>query len=137
MNILVLNPSSSLTKNVVRDVLYGCWCSGKRIGGATVPPFALLQIATVLKSDGNAVEFIDAQAEQIPVDSLLSRAHEYDLVVISTSTMTFEEDAAMLQRMKAAHPALLTVVFGSHPTFLPNATLSRPGVDISVQHEPE
>ncbi len=137
MNILVLNPSSSLTKNVVRDVLYGCWCSGKRIGGATVPPFALLQIATVLKSDGNAVEFIDAQAEQIPVDSLLSRAHEYDLVVISTSTMTFEEDAAMLQRMKAAHPALLTVVFGSHPTFLPNATLSRPGVDIAVQHEPE
>ena len=35
MKILVLNPSSSATKNVIRDVLYGCWCKGKRIGGAT------------------------------------------------------------------------------------------------------
>jgi len=137
MNILILNPSTSLTKNVVRDVLYGCWCNGKRIAGATVPPFALLQVATVLKNDGNEVEFLDAQAEQVPPEKTSLRAIQHDMVIISTSTMTFEEDVKTLLAIKETNPNILTVVFGSHPTFLPKATLAMPGVDIAVQHEPE
>jgi anaerobic magnesium-protoporphyrin IX monomethyl ester cyclase len=137
VNIFILNPSTSLTKNVVRDVLYGCWCNGKRIGGGTVPPFALLQVATVLKNDGNVVEFLDAQAEQTPPEEIIPRIADTDMVVISTSTMTFEEDARTLLMFKKTNPNMLTIVFGSHPTFLPKATLSRPGVDIAVRHEPE
>jgi radical SAM superfamily enzyme YgiQ (UPF0313 family) len=137
VNILIFNPSTSLTKNVVRDVLYGCWCNGKRIGGGTVPPFALLQIATVLKNDGNTVEFLDAQAEQIPLEKLTPRAIHLDMVIISTSTMTFEEDAKTLLAFKDANPNIVAVVFGSHPTFLPKVTLARPGIDIAVRHEPE
>ncbi len=137
MNILILNPSTSLTKNVVRDVLYGCWCNGKRIGGATVPPFALLQVATVLKNDGNDVEFLDAQAEQVPLNTVAPRAVDLDMLVISTSTMTFEEDAKTLLAFKEVNPRLLTVVFGSHPTFLPKAALSKSGVDVAVRSEPE
>jgi anaerobic magnesium-protoporphyrin IX monomethyl ester cyclase len=137
VNILVLNPSTSSTKNVVRDVLYGCWCSGKRIGGGTVPPFALLQVAAVLKEDGNDVGFLDAQAEQTAVEDIRSRIENTNMVIISTSTMTFEEDANTLQSFKDVNPDILTVVFGSHPTFLPEATLSRSGVDVAVRYEPE
>ena len=137
MKIFILNPSATVAKNVVRDVLYGCWCSGKRIGGGTVPPFALLQVATVLQQDGHDIDFMDAQAEQISMNLLTPKAPEYQMLIISTSTMTFEEDAQILSAFKRENPRLITVVFGSHPTFLPQATLSREGVDIAVRHEPE
>ncbi len=136
MRILVLNPSSKVTKNVVRDVLYGCWCKGKRIGGGTVPPFALLQVATVLFKNHEG-SFLDAQAEQLAPEFVTTRIRDYDLVVISTSTMSFREDADYLLELKKTHPKLRTVMFGSHPTFMPQYCLAHGGVDIIVRHEPE
>ena len=137
MEIMVLNPSSRVTKNIVRDVLYGCWCKGKRIGGGTVIPFALLELATVLKQDGNAVVFWDAQAEQCPLEDIAKVIPDFDMVVISTSTMSFREDTSTLLELKKVHPELKTVIFGSHPTFMPTYCLAHPGVDIIVRHEPE
>ncbi len=137
MKVLILNPVSKFTKNVVRDVLYGCWCKGKRIGGATVPPFGLLVVATVLKNDGNEVVFLDAQAEQLGIEKLKSIIVNFEVVVISTSTMSYREDAAVLLELKRANPTLKTVIFGSHPTFLPHSALGNKGVDIIVRREPE
>ena len=137
MKILVLNPSSSATKNVIRDVLYGCWCKGKRIGGATVPPFALLEIATILQNEEHNVEFLDAQAEQLPLELVERKAAYCDAVIISTSTMSFTEDANTLLSLKAANENLTTVMFGSHPSFMPTYSLAHEGPDIIVRHEPE
>lgn len=137
LRILVINPKTSHAKNIVRDVLYGCWCTGKRIGGASVPPFALLQIATVLRDDGNQVAFLDAQAEQKEIDAVLPLVESIDLVACSTSTMSFQEDADYLRRLKSHNPNLKTLIFGSHPTFMPQYALSHAGVDIIVRHEPE
>ena len=135
--VLVLNPSSRFTRNVVRDVLYGCWCKGKRIGGATVPPFALLQIATILNNHKHRVTFLDAQAEHLPFRAVQDCIHQYDLVITSTSTMSFLEDAEYLAGLKGKNPKLKTIIFGSHPTFMPIYSLNHPGVDIIVRHEPE
>ncbi|UCD57652.1 MAG: cobalamin-dependent protein, partial [Candidatus Hydrogenedentota bacterium] len=136
MRILVLNPSSKVTKNVVRDVLYGCWCKGKRIGGGTVPPFALLQVATILFRNHEGA-FLDAQAEQLDCEAVKKDIFDYDVVVISTSTMSFREDAEYLLDLKRVHPRLCTVVFGSHPTFMPQYCLAHDGIDIVVRYEPE
>lgn len=137
MNILVLNPSSKITKNVVRDVLYGCWCSGKRIGGGTVPPFALLMVASVLKEDGNEVVFLDAQAEQKTFSEMGDYACSVDVAVISTSMMTFTEDTQTLAYLKERNPNLKTIVLGSHPTFMPEYCLNNVSIDIIVRREPE
>ena len=138
MKILVLNPMTAATKNVVRDVVYGCWCNGKRIGGATVPPFMLITVATILRKSGFAADFLDAQAEQIPALEMTARIGQYDVVVMSTSTMSFKEDAEYLLKLKKAHPQqLTTVIFGSHPTFMPTYCLAHDGVDIVIKHEPE
>jgi len=137
MRVLVLNPSSKITKNVVRDVIYGCWCKGKRIGGGTVPPFALLEVATVLKKSKNDVRFIDAQGERISHERLASESTSYDVVIISTSTMSFNEDVQLLSLLKQNYKNLTTIAFGAHPTFLPRNSLSRKSVDIIVRHEPE
>lgn len=137
LKFLVLNPSSSITNNVIRDVLYGCWCKGKRIGGASVPPSTLLLVATVLKQAGLDVAFLDALGERISLRESLARASGFDVVIISTSTMSINEDTNVLACLKEANPAIRSIVFGSHPTFMPEATLSRKGVDIIVRREPE
>lgn len=138
MKILVLNPASKYTKNVIRDVVYGCWCKGKRIGGAKIPPFTLMQIATILDKDkNNTVKFVDASAEGIMIDKIKDIVIDYDLVVISTSTMSFNEDADYLLELKNANKNLKTLVFGSHPTFMPKHCLSHNGIDYIIMNDPE
>ena len=137
MKTLILNPSSRLAKNVIRDVLYGCWCKGKRIGGASIPPYSLLSVATVLNSEGFEVDFLDAQAEKLEWHQIEERAINVDAVAISTSTMTINEDTLLLKNIKRRNPRILTLTFGSHPTFLPQDTLNKGGIDVCIKHEPE
>lgn len=136
MKIALVEPSLASKKNVIRDVIYGCWCGGKRIGGATVPPFELLTLATILKHDGHDVIFVDAQAEQISVAEVARRIVGAELAICSTSVMTANTDAIYLGYLKEQNPGLMTAVYGSHPTFQPEATLEK-GIDFALQREPE
>lgn len=136
MKIALVEPCLENKKNVIRDVIYGCWCGGKRIGGATVPPFELLTVATILGQAGHDIVFVDAQAEQLPIEEVIRRVDGCQLVVMSTSVMTANSDADYLKRLKAANPRMLSAVYGSHPTFQPEATLDK-GIDFAVQREPE
>ncbi|MFH2145755.1 MAG: radical SAM protein [Candidatus Omnitrophota bacterium] len=137
MRVIVLNPQSKFTKNVVRDVLYGCWCKGKRIGGGTVPPFGPLMVASILKSRGHYVRFLDASAEGKNISQIAKIIEDYQIVIILTSTMTVNEDADVLSKLKETKPSLVTIVFGSHPTFRPKDTLAKKGMDIIIMGEPE
>ncbi|MCG2713900.1 MAG: B12-binding domain-containing radical SAM protein [Candidatus Omnitrophica bacterium] len=137
MKIIVLNPQSKFAKNVVRDVIYGCWCKGKRIGGGTVPPFGLLMVASILKNKGHSVWFLDASAEGKNIGQIAKIISGYQVVIILTSTMTVNEDAEALSKLKEINPSLVTIVFGSHPTFRPKDTLAKIGIDIIIMGEPE
>ncbi len=137
MKILVLSPFSKSTKNVVRDLIYGCWCTGERIGGTKFPPLNLLYIATVLKEDGHRVELLDAGNDRKAFDDLKMLINEYKVVIISTSSMTFNEDAAILSDLKKKNKKLLTMIFGSHPTFMPKYCLFKDSIDIIIRREPE
>ncbi|MBI4437320.1 MAG: radical SAM protein [Candidatus Omnitrophica bacterium] len=121
----------------MRDVLYGCWCKGKRIGGGTVPPYFLLSVATVLKKEGYDVTLVDAQAEGLHPRHFKGKMEGYDLVVANAATMTFNEDAETLRQFKLENPRLKTILFGSHGTFMPRYALTKEGVDIIVINEPE
>ena len=138
MNVLVLNPGSKFTKNVIRDVVYGCWCKGKRIGGATTPPFVLIQIASILdQNKRNNVKLIDASAEKITIEEVKKTINNFNIVVMSTSTMSFGEDARYLAELKDTNKNLKTIIFGSHPTFMPEDCLSNQAVDFIVLRDPE
>ena len=137
-NVLVLNPPNEVTKNMIRDLIYGCWCKGKRIGGTTSPPLNLLYIATTLKEAGHNVTFLDAIGEGKTIEDVKKLVSKMDVVVISTSSMSYREDAKVLQQLKESNPNVLTVIFGAHPTFMPKFCLSNgPGVDIVVRREGE
>jgi anaerobic magnesium-protoporphyrin IX monomethyl ester cyclase len=136
MKIALIEPCLDSKKNVIRDVIYGCWCGGKRIGGATVPPFELLTLATILKKEGHDIVFVDAQAEQLELDDVSERITGSKLIICSTSVMTANSDASYLRDLKARHPGMMAAVYGSHPTFQPEATLDK-GIDFALQREPE
>jgi len=137
MRVLILNPPSIFTKNVVRDLIYGCWCKGKRIGGANSPPINLLYIASVLKNGGHNVAFLDALAEHKTIDLICNISTKNDVIIISTSTMSFVEDIEILSEIKKVNPSIITIIFGSHPTFLPESSLKPNSVDIIIRREPE
>ncbi|HOX37968.1 MAG TPA: radical SAM protein [Candidatus Brocadiia bacterium] len=132
---LILVPPSKFTKNVPRDLVYGCWCKGKRIAGIQFPPLTSVMVATIIRADGGQADFLDAAAEGLTVQDVTRRAADYSLVGMLTSTMTVNEDAEFLNALKAGNPGLKTVVFGSHPTFLPKHTLAKPGIDIAARGE--
>ena len=134
MNVLLLIPP--FKENVVRDVLYGCWCKGKRIGGATVPPLVLLSVATILKNNNHNIRILDAPSEDKTLDEIKQIVKEYDILLLLTSTMTFTEDANILKILKESNPNIKTIIFGSHPSFMPDYSLKE-GIDIIVRKEPE
>jgi len=137
MRTLVLIPPSKYSKNVARDLLYGCWCKGKRIAGIQFPPLSLLLVATVLKNDGNKVKLFDASLEKDGMDILKKIIKDYDMVTLLTSSMTVNEDAEVLKSLKEINKSLRTIVFGSAPTFVPQFTLEKDGIDIAVKGEAE
>lgn len=138
MKLLFLNPPSLTEDNVIRDCIYGCWCKGKRIGGAMTPPYPLLILATVMQEDGIEVAVIDALAEEnMTFPQVEEIVKEYDFLVLLTSVMTFSEDKEILARLKQANPSLKTIVYGSLPTFMPEFALKAESVDFIIRHEAE
>lgn len=137
MKILGLNPPSKFSKNVARDLLWGCWCKGRRIAGVQFPPLPLMYVATVLKKDGHDVDVLDAQAEVVSVSEVEERISNYDVLFLISATMSYAEDAETLALLKKKNPRLITIIFGSHATFLPHEALKRWSVDIIVRKESE
>lgn len=137
MRVLGLNPSSKFSKNVARDLLWGCWCKGKRIAGVQFPPLPLIYVASVLKKEGHDVRVIDMQAERLSLGVLLESIEAYDAVFLISATMSYNEDAEILAQLKQKKPSLVTIIFGAHPTFLPRAALAKESVDIIVRREAE
>lgn len=138
MRIMVLNPPSIYAKNVVRDLVYGCWCKGKRIASAQFPPLSLLYIASILEREGHEIIFLDSQSEGKDLDEVKRIAAEKKpgVIIIPTSTMSFREDAKSLEILKKVSEAK-SLVFGSHVTFLPKVSLEQKGIDYIVRREPE
>lgn len=137
MKTLLLIPPSKFSKNVARDLVYGCWCKGKRIAGLSFPPLSLILVGTVLKKSGLEVDLLDAAAEQVDLEGLKQRIKNYDFVIMLTSTMTLNEDAMLLASLKRANEKLKTIVFGGHVTAEPKSSLERSGIDIVVRREAE
>lgn len=128
MKVMVLIPPSKFTKNVARDLVYGCWCKGRRIAGISFPPLSLLSVATVLKNEGFNVDLIDAAAMEMTIDDVKTKSLDYNAAIMLTSTMTLNEDAEILNELKAANRELISIVFGGHVTAEPESTLKRRGM---------
>lgn len=139
MRVLMLRPPvTGQIKNVVRDFIYGCWCNGKRIGGMHMPPLSELYCATHTRQQGVEISFLDADVSVEKWNRICSEGFaSIDLVAIMCSTQSFEDDTKLFKEMKHRNPSLVTVLYGSHPTFMPEYCLRSKYVDFIVTGEPE
>lgn len=137
MKSVVLIPPSKHSKNVARDLVYGCWCKGKRIAGIQFPPISQLIVVTTLREFGHECDLLDAAAIKLSKKETIEKVKNYDLIIMLTSTMTINEDSDLLSEIKSQNNNIKTIVYGSHPTFMPKYTLAKAGIDIVVQREPE
>ncbi|MBL7196588.1 MAG: radical SAM protein [Candidatus Omnitrophica bacterium] len=137
MKVLILSPGNKRIKNVVRDLVYGCWCAGRRIGGTQMPPLNLLYVATILKDSGHNIKFVDAGVDYASYEDAKKRMADFEAVIILSSTNSFKMDLETLIEIKNLNPSIKTIVFGSHSTFMPQSCLREKCIDIIIRREPE
>lgn len=139
MKALFLKPPAGLAfKNIVRDFVYGCWCNGRRIGGMQMPPLNDLYVATHARQSGIEVLFLDASMEPDRYGDLLnSRCADIFAVVLMSSTQSFRQDVATIRAIKDLNPQVRSILYGSHPTFMPEYCLKEDVVDYIVLREAE
>jgi len=131
-------PPSKYASNIARDLIYGCWCKGKRIASQKYPPITLLYIATVLKQNGHDVHLLESQAEHLSGEQVQKRVKQIspDIIAFPTSTMTIKEDCEVMKEYKQDIGATV-LAFGSHITFEPQKALQFGGIDFGVMREAE
>jgi len=138
-NIFILNIGSKTGETLSKDVLYGAWCRGRKVGLQEYPPLPLLYTNTLLNKNGFKTVFLDAQGEKINHSHLLKKYdwNKFDYLITQTATMTFNEDLELLTSIKARNPKIKIIVFGSHVTFLPEKSLESGIIDFVIRREPE
>ena len=123
MHIALINPPSKELKNTVKDLLYGCWCQGRRIGGGSFPPLNLLIIGTMLEKD-NLVKIIDPQVYKLKEYELIRYLARFDIIILPTTSFCYVEDNIFLKKIKNLNSNIITIIFGSFSTFFPEETIN-------------
>ncbi|QPJ65306.1 MAG: radical SAM protein [Candidatus Nitrohelix vancouverensis] len=138
-SVLVLLPGDGINKkNVIRDLLYGCWCNGRRIGGMQMPPVNHLYVSTMLKNSGHEVTFLDAQIDYPAYEKLEQNNFSgLDFLMMLSSSNSYKEDLNVARFIKSKNPSIKVLFWGSHPTFAPESCLEEDAIDYVVIREPE
>ncbi|MFW6311844.1 MAG: B12-binding domain-containing radical SAM protein [Nanoarchaeota archaeon] len=136
MRIGLINTSSKKIKNSVKDLLYGCWCQGKRIGGSSFPPLNLLSLGTILEKD-NIVRIIDNHILNLNQNQLIQYLSNFELIILPTTSFCYEEDVSFLQKVKKMNPTIKCIIYGSFPTVSPAKSLKSDIIDIAILGEPD
>lgn len=103
-------------------------------------PLWLIYAAAVCEKDGFEVEFLDAPAIPMNDDQAFSYIREHGegtkLFVVNTSTPSIVNDTFYGDQLKALYPDAFVMLVGTHPSALPEETLSNSDrIDAVARHE--
>jgi len=136
MKILVLNPPNKHNEPIGRDLIYGCWCHGKRVADIQLPPLNLMYIASLLKD--NEVKLVDALSKRWSIEESLNKIEDdFDILIIASSNTTFRDDVEFSEKLKEKNKNLKVIFCGPHSTVYPKKVLEEDVIDIGVQGEVE
>ena len=102
-------------------------------------PFLIAYTGSYLESKGYRVMVIDGIAERCSEENFLSRLRRFapDLVIAETATTSFHNDVGILGRFKADGTTAKIAIYGPHVSAIPRGALEYPGIDFTMQGEPE
>ncbi|MFC1576261.1 B12-binding domain-containing radical SAM protein [Candidatus Omnitrophota bacterium] len=137
MKVVLVNPVTKDGKKVLRVER----CQQKMFSPVGIwPPVSLLEIATSLRSVGaKNVNIIDGEVEGLSFESLASKVkeEEADLVVMSTTTPTINDDLLFADLIKDKTKNISIAFTGMHATVFPGRLLKEDSVDYALMGEPE
>ncbi len=135
MKILFLNPPFFSGDLYMKEVGR---CGRRAVAGELWPQTGLAYLAAVALEEKCDVDLIDAMASRVGIDELTQRICNFapDLVVANTTTPTFKNDVLVLERLKAAHPAIYAFT-GTHVSALPDQSLKNSQADLIFINEAE
>jgi len=135
MKILIINPPGISGIGFVREGRCEQRLSSYQY---VLLPVSLPSIAAVLREKDFDVKIIDAVAENITWNELNKRITSFNprLIILNVSTVTFEGDMSVAQRIKELSPKIHLNVIGVHVTAMPQEALSY-AVDSVTRGEPE
>lgn len=106
----------------------------------SIPGIGMLILAAVARSRGYEVAIVDAKGSGETIPEVCGRiaARAPDVVGLSATTISVTNAARIAERLKAADPAVLTVVGGPHVSAIPERTLAAfPSLDFGIVGEGE
>jgi len=136
LRIVLLNTPNLNIKNSVKDLLYGCWCQGKRIGGGTFPPLNIISIATLLENE-NYIKVLSPELYNLNYKDLISYLALFDVIIFPTTSFCYNDDINLLKEVRKINKNIISIVFGAYPTFFPRESVSSNQINYAVVGEPE
>jgi len=103
-------------------------------------PFFLAYSASLLIKNGYDTVLVDALAEGLSDDEFMEKVKDAmpDIIVLETSTPSFNTDIKWIKKIKSAFPSVKTVLCGTHATVFDTALIDEyPELDIIMRGEYE
>ncbi|MDY6917298.1 MAG: radical SAM protein [Chloroflexota bacterium] len=107
---------------------------------SVLPPYSLLQIASLLRQEGHVVHLVDANGDSIGYEELSLQLERlsYQALIFRFTPTTFDWDMETAKLSKALHPEATTVGICWTLRTLPAEVLGEaPELDIYLRHEYE
>ncbi len=95
-------------------------------GGTLYYPIWLAYAVGVAEAAGHNIMLIDAPADGLDLDQLFDRVGDFvpDLSIVDTSTPSIYSDISVAEKIKEKFPTVFSVLVGTHPSAMPEDTLS-------------
>ncbi len=95
-------------------------------GGTLYYPIWLAYAVGVAEQAGHNIKLLDAPSDGLDLDDVFDRIGSFvpDLAVVDTSTPSIYSDVQVTEKIKAKYPQVFSVLVGTHPSALPEDTLS-------------
>jgi radical SAM superfamily enzyme YgiQ (UPF0313 family) len=135
MKILIVNPPAF---NGIKYIREGRCEQRLSSFQYVMTPISLPSIAAVLRKSSHSVIIQDCIANNQDIDEIKEQIKLYQpqLVIINTSTATFNNDKVTIKAIKESSDAHITAI-GTHVTALPEISLTESKLDSVIRREPE
>jgi anaerobic magnesium-protoporphyrin IX monomethyl ester cyclase len=135
LRVLLINPPRFHGIPVIREER--CEITER---SSVIPPYSLLQIASILMANGHEVKLTDANGQNLnfeQVDDVIKKS-QYDILIFRFTPTTFDNDNKIASISKANHPNAITAGICWTLRTLPQSVLQlSTNLDVYIMHEYE
>ncbi|MEI6313300.1 MAG: radical SAM protein [Syntrophus sp. (in: bacteria)] len=127
MRLLFINPN----RRIARDSIWG-------VINSITPPLGLAILAAVLEKNGHEAEIVDAYAENLSSEQILSAiASDTEVIGITSTTPEIDSAIALARTIRNRYPDKMILMGGVHPTVFHERLVADNVCDMVIRGEGE